>query len=542
MAYLKLYRALIVILSICFISSHAFARKWTVMVYMNADNNLEREGLNDFIEMVEAVHSDEIAVVVQFDRHPGYSSAFENWSETLRFHIEPGIQPTSKYAKLHLGEQNMGDPNVLRNFIDWSKIEYPAEYYVLIIWGHGDGYRLVSNENLPSEIEDYYLGEANKKRIIEKKYLQSLLDSVSRIKNEQIINLNSEILHLPNAPKIKLSEYKNDMYLACSKFERYSKSKSNESNLDDNQIQIMRQATFKFQELFELQFEMDEIQRKLKENSDTISRSALSIAEMDPFKGVSDDDSNRHDKLFNSELQDVLRDHEFSIIGFDACLMSMMEVGYSLRSKTQYIVASEDVEPGTGWDYNIWLSRLASNVNIFPVALSQLIVDSYSKAYPKVAGYSLTLSAVSVGKIAVLATQIDSLSQELMKRPDEFVHVKRARELCWKYAEDYDNIFSIDLSLLMYHLGRISLNPQIRDMCQQIRNTIEASVVANFNGKYRGHDDIMPSFGSHGIAIYFPPSLVAMDTAYNDMNPDFPIQFVKDLSWDNFLITYLKSI
>jgi hypothetical protein len=42
---------------------------------------------------------------------------------------------------------------------------------------------------------------------------------------------------------------------------------------------------------------------------------------------------------------------KFDIIGFDACLMANFEVFLALSPYTKYIVASEDVEPGFGWDY-----------------------------------------------------------------------------------------------------------------------------------------------------------------------------------------------
>jgi uncharacterized protein (TIGR03437 family) len=40
-----------------------------------------------------------------------------------------------------LAEQNMGDPNTLKGFINWAKTNYSAEKYALIIGGHGGGWR-----------------------------------------------------------------------------------------------------------------------------------------------------------------------------------------------------------------------------------------------------------------------------------------------------------------------------------------------------------------------------------------------------------------
>jgi hypothetical protein len=39
----------------------------------------------------------------------------------------------------NLGETNAGDPDVLVKFIQWAKVRYPANHYMVILWGHGSG-------------------------------------------------------------------------------------------------------------------------------------------------------------------------------------------------------------------------------------------------------------------------------------------------------------------------------------------------------------------------------------------------------------------
>ncbi|MCK5560112.1 MAG: hypothetical protein KAJ51_05940, partial [Thermoplasmata archaeon] len=61
-------------------------KKWTVMVYMAADNNLETYGVQDMNEMESVGSSSDVNLLVQFDRHPtgsdisGYSSTNGDWS------------------------------------------------------------------------------------------------------------------------------------------------------------------------------------------------------------------------------------------------------------------------------------------------------------------------------------------------------------------------------------------------------------------------------------------------------------------------------
>ena len=41
----------------------------------------------------------------------------------------------------------------------------------------------------------------------------------------------------------------------------------------------------------------------------------------------------------------------FELIGFDACLMASVEMASVASPYAKYMVASEEVEPGSGWDY-----------------------------------------------------------------------------------------------------------------------------------------------------------------------------------------------
>ncbi len=44
------------------------SRKWTVMVYMAGDNNLDSNGVEDLSEMKRVGSTDQVAIVAQFDR------------------------------------------------------------------------------------------------------------------------------------------------------------------------------------------------------------------------------------------------------------------------------------------------------------------------------------------------------------------------------------------------------------------------------------------------------------------------------------------
>ena len=68
---------------------------------------------------------------------------------------------------------------------------------------------------------------------------------------------------------------------------------------------------------------------------------------------------------------------KISIIGFDACLMGMYEVGAASAAYGDYLVASAESEPGSGWDYNAILKALAGTPTMDALTLSKKIVDAY---------------------------------------------------------------------------------------------------------------------------------------------------------------------
>ncbi|MBU7016850.1 MAG: hypothetical protein HXS44_05030 [Theionarchaea archaeon] len=121
---------------------------WTVMVYMDGDNNLEQYAVDDLNEMEAVGSTEKVNIVVQFDRHPGYDNTNGDWTNTKRYYV---TRDTNGYDSVitsseitNMGEVNMGDPNELASFVNWAKTNYPADHYLLVLWDHGSGWKGVS--------------------------------------------------------------------------------------------------------------------------------------------------------------------------------------------------------------------------------------------------------------------------------------------------------------------------------------------------------------------------------------------------------------
>ncbi len=114
---------------------------WTVLVYMAADNNLEKYAIDDLNEMLAGTISDDMQILVQIDRASGFYElgigGVASWESMKRFRVR-----TKNLEELgDLGEQDTGDPKVLSDFIEWGLTNYPAERRMLILWDHGNAWQ-----------------------------------------------------------------------------------------------------------------------------------------------------------------------------------------------------------------------------------------------------------------------------------------------------------------------------------------------------------------------------------------------------------------
>jgi hypothetical protein len=115
--------------------------RWTVMVYLAADNNLEGSAIDDLREMLAAGAASNVHVLLEVDRAPGfYELGISNlpaWESVKRFEL----REHELVERADLGEINTGDPASLSDFVKWGASAYPSERKVLILWNHGNAWR-----------------------------------------------------------------------------------------------------------------------------------------------------------------------------------------------------------------------------------------------------------------------------------------------------------------------------------------------------------------------------------------------------------------
>jgi len=135
------------------------------------------------------------------------------------------------------------------------------------------------------------------------------------------------------------------------------------------------------------------------------------------WKGISYDD-NPHSSIDMPELQKALSGlpQKIDIVAADACLMATVEVADTAKAiGADFLVGSEELEPGTGWDYKDLLGRwnklLAGKEPVTAEKMAKAIQESYIVG-PK---DNVTMSVTDLSKLDGLNSKLNSFSDALVK-------------------------------------------------------------------------------------------------------------------------------
>lgn len=125
--------------------------------------------------------------------------------------------------------------------------------------------------------------------------------------------------------------------------------------------------------------------------------------------GICFDETDRNDSLSLRELDASLLSvcggmgRKFDFIGFDACLMGTFEMANVLATYADYMIASEELEPGTGWDYAAIGRYLGANPDADAVQLGVVACDSFFEACREIEDDEIcTLAVVDLSKLDAL--------------------------------------------------------------------------------------------------------------------------------------------
>ena len=356
---------------------------WTVMAFLDGDNDLENALLGDFLEMSAVGSQPGMNIVAQLDRIAGYDNSFDDWTGTRRGVISFGDTPSAAWGT-DLGEVNMGDIFELADFVQWAIANYPADHYALILSDHGAG-----------------------------------IDGV------------------------------------C-----YDETSGND---------------------------------------------AITMGEVATFAAL----------LGGSSPLDL--------IAFDACLMGMVEVGYQIRDLAHVMVGSEELIPGTGFDYTPFLAQLAANPNMTAQTLGNNIVGAYAAFYGP-AGTE-TLSSIDLAQLGSATTglvgALERFSNWMLDfgSPIDWAALTAARDASQKFGVPGTHPFR-DLGDIMTRFqASFGVNPLIAHAAGQVLTALDAAVLRNYAGS---------GTTANGLSIYYPAAEPVMPVYYMG-----DVRLTADMQWAN---------
>ena len=249
------------------------------------------------------------------------------------------------------------------------------------------------------------------------------------------------------------------------------------------------------------------------------------------WPGVGDDESSDGDGLSLAELNEGISNGlataglpKLDLLGFDACLMATYEVASSLAPLADRMVASQELEPGHGWDYRAF-DTVADDGEATVDELAGAIIDGFeAQATDEGDESEITLSEIDL-------TQMDEVDAALKAFTDVLVEnaagigpsVGRslAQTLGFGQSPDPDqDSFMTDLSIFTSQVGVDLLFAA--DAADDLTRAINDAVLDRVDGQ--------ATKGATGMSIYFPPSEPYFNADYADL-PNVG-------GWMDFLSTY----
>ncbi len=188
---------------------------------------------------------------------------------------------------------------------------------------------------------------------------------------------------------------------------------------------------------------------------------------------------------------------QFEFIGFDACLMGTAETAAILTTHARYMIGSEDIIPGTGWDYYALGDYLTSHPEADGAALGEAICESYFESYENTyAEATVTLSVIDLGKMDALMGAFHSYAKDLYNlTKDEKALAEVLRSI--ERAENYGgNNFSEGYTNMVDMGGIAAAGLDCSDYARTVLDALDDAVVCMVNGEMRG--------GASGLSMYYP--------------------------------------
>jgi hypothetical protein len=288
--------------------------------------------------------------------------------------------------------------------------------------------------------------------------------------------------------------------------------------------------------------------------------------------GWNDDAPNEGSTLSINEIDQALAAalaetglDRFEFVGFDACLMSQVEVLSGIAPYARYSVASEEVEPAIGWAYAQFLGDLAGKPRQTGADLAKSIVNSYivddvriqddvarSAYLAEVYGVDEEVSASELGQVESKNVTLTAVNLQAMP-----AYMTALNDLAWAltsvdpmaiaqartYAQSFESVFGDDTASSYLDVGNfaklaaeLAQSEELDAAVAALEKAAKKFILAEKHGEGRP--------GATGLTFFFPAPdlLAAVGTAESEISyTGYASRFAGASLWDDFLVFHYTN-
>ena len=277
---------------------------------------------------------------------------------------------------------------------------------------------------------------------------------------------------------------------------------------------------------------LKEFLQTVKEQSKDCGKVIVSFADHGySFYGIGpdtnyDDDDNT---LTLNEIRQAFLDTGLKpdMIGFDACLMGSMEVAKSLTGISQYMIASEETEPGHGWDYNMIFSYIGKNPEADVPTIGKYMVNSFITSPEHKDTEFKTLSVIDLTKFNNVVGSIDKLLASLGTVDKYYEPLLQAASKSEQYGKEGKGEPGLCIDLVHFIQKIKNDKKELAPQCDAAIAQIKSFVVASKQDGSRSN--------ANGIAVYSPENLDIWT------NGDYTTDVSFSPKWTSFLKEFMDN-
>jgi hypothetical protein len=196
----------------------------------------------------------------------------------------------------------------------------------------------------------------------------------------------------------------------------------------------------------------------------------------------------------------------FELIGFDACLMSSLEVASKLNYFSNYMVASEEIEPEWGWNYTDIIKNLVTDPNQSGYTLGKTIIDSYDNSSKYLSEsekygthHEITLSLLNMTNIPQLENYVNNLSKSIKTNIQDLnssISLSKSIDQTERYGQSALGRSTGLIDLYDFTVSLEERYPDLKPTINLVQNSINSTVLYSTNGEARPN--------AKGISVYMP--------------------------------------